>query len=86
MLVFASLLPTFWKVDDASSAELMGMFYQALLSGYAKAAALSSAQRAFVTDARNSANSYRAHPYFWAAFHLIGDSGPLLQSAVSVAS
>ncbi len=30
----ASLLPTLWKVDDASSAELMEIFYQALLSGY----------------------------------------------------
>ncbi len=79
----ASLLPTLWKVDDASSAELMGMFYQALLSGYTKAAALSTAQRTFVTRARSSASSYRSHPYFWAAFHLIGDSGPLLRSAVS---
>lgn len=76
----ASLLPTLWKVDDASSAELMGLFYQTLLSGYTKAAALSSAQRTFVTYARNSAQSYRSHPYFWAAFHLIGDSGPLLRS------
>ncbi len=82
----ASLLPTLWKVDDASSAELMGMFYQALLSGYTKAAALSSAQRAFVTYVQTSEQSYRAHPYFWAAFHLIGDSGPLLHSAVSNAS
>ncbi|GAC1371109.1 MAG: CHAT domain-containing protein [Ktedonobacteraceae bacterium] len=73
----ASLLPTLWKVDDASSAELMGMFYQALLSSYTKAAALSSAQRTFVTRARISAQSYRIHPYFWAAFHLIGDYGPL---------
>ncbi|MFL5625064.1 MAG: CHAT domain-containing protein, partial [Ktedonobacteraceae bacterium] len=30
----ASLLPTLWKVDDASSAELMEMFYQALLGEY----------------------------------------------------
>jgi len=79
----ASLLPTLWKVDDASSAELMGMFYQALLGGYTKAAALSTAQRTFITHARNSARSYLAHPYFWAAFQLIGDSGPLLRIAMS---
>jgi len=74
----ASLLPTLWKVDDASSAELMEMFYQALLSReFSKAAALAGAQRAFLARARTSIRPYRVHPYFWAAFHLIGDPGPL---------
>ncbi len=73
----ASLLPTLWKVDDASSAEQMAMFYQALLSGHSKAAALASAQRAFLARARTSVRPYRVHPYFWAAFHLIGDPGTL---------
>ena len=73
----ASLLATLWKVDDASSAELMELFYQALLSGYTKAAALASAQRAFLARARTSGHSYYMHPYFWAAFQLIGDAGGL---------
>ena len=73
----ASLLPTLWKVDDASSAELMEMFYQALLSDFTKAAALAGAQRAFLARARTSIRPYRVHPYFWAGFHLIGDSGPI---------
>ncbi|HEY4384680.1 MAG TPA: CHAT domain-containing tetratricopeptide repeat protein [Ktedonobacteraceae bacterium] len=73
----ASLLPTLWKVDDASSAELMEMFYRALLYGQAKAIALASAQRAFIARARTSIRPYRVHPYFWAAFHLIGDTGQL---------
>ncbi|HEV2653312.1 MAG TPA: CHAT domain-containing protein, partial [Ktedonobacteraceae bacterium] len=73
----ASLLPTLWKVDDASSAELMEMFYQGLLSGYGKAAALAAAQRAFIARSRTSVRPYRIHPYFWAAFHLIGDAGTL---------
>jgi CHAT domain-containing protein len=73
----ASLLPTLWKVDDASSAELMEMFYQALLSDYSKAAALAGAQRAFLARSRTSIRPYRIHPYFWAAFHLIGDPGRL---------
>ena len=76
----ASLLPTLWKVDDASSAELMEMFYQALLRGYSKAAALAQAQRAFLARARTSVRPYRVHPYFWAAFHLIGDFGPLFRA------
>jgi CHAT domain-containing protein len=73
----ASLLPTLWKVDDASSAELMEMFYQALLSDFSKAAALAGAQRAFLARARTSIRPYRVHPYFWAGFHLIGDAGLL---------
>lgn len=73
----ASLLPTLWKVDDASSAELMEMFYQALLSNFPKAAALAGAQRVFLARARTSLRPYRVHPYFWAGFHLIGDAGPL---------
>src|SRR5579863_9957510 len=73
----ASLLPTLWKVDDASSAELMEMFYQALLSDLPKAAALAGAQRAFLARARTSIRPYRVHPYFWAGFQLIGDAGAL---------
>ncbi|GER92065.1 hypothetical protein KDW_62270 [Dictyobacter vulcani] len=74
----ASLLPTLWKVDDASSAELMAIFYQVLLQGASKAAALAYAQRIFIARVRASPQPYRIHPYFWAAFHLIGDAGPLL--------
>jgi CHAT domain-containing protein/tetratricopeptide (TPR) repeat protein len=75
----ASLLPTLWKVDDASSAELMEVFYQALLQGYTKATALSNAQRTFLNQARLSSKPYRVHPYFWAAFHLIGDVEALVK-------
>ena len=73
----ASLLPTLWKVDDASSAELMETFYQALLSDLPKASALGGAQRTFLARARTSIRPYRVHPYFWAGFQLIGDAGAL---------
>lgn len=74
----ASLLPTLWKVDDASSAELMTLFYERLLAGRAKVIALAEAQRSFLARTRASSRSGYAHPYFWAAFQLIGDPGPLL--------
>jgi CHAT domain-containing protein len=73
----ASLMTTLWKVDDASSAELMEMYYKALLSEYGKAAALAGAQRAFLAHARTSVVPYQVHPYFWGGFHLIGDPGPI---------
>jgi CHAT domain-containing protein len=72
----ASLLATLWKVDDASSAALMTMVYRDLLAGRPKVSALASAQRAFLARAR-AAGVAAAHPYFWAAFQLIGDPGPL---------
>ncbi|GER82946.1 hypothetical protein KTAU_15830 [Thermogemmatispora aurantia] len=75
----ASLLPTLWKVDDASSAELMTLFYEGLLAGRSKVMALAEAQRAFLARTRSSAHACYAHPYFWAAYQLIGDPGPLLQ-------
>ncbi len=79
----ASLLPTLWKVDDASSAELMKLFYRLLLTPDAansrpgKARALAAAQRRFLAQVRVSDQPYLVHPYFWAAFHLIGDPGPI---------
>jgi CHAT domain-containing protein len=77
----ASLLPTLWKVEDASSAELMNVFYEALRRGSGKAAALAHAQRTFIERARGSIDTHRAHPYFWAAFQLIGDAGPVIKLA-----
>jgi CHAT domain-containing protein len=78
----ASLLPTLWKVEDASTAELMNVFYEALRRGSTKATALAYAQRTFIEHARVSTNAYRAHPYFWAAFQLIGDAGPVIKRTV----
>lgn len=75
----ASLLPTLWKVDDASCAELMEIFYQALLGKCGKAVALAGAQRSFLARVRASTQPYRSHPYFWAAFQLIGDAGPVMK-------
>jgi CHAT domain-containing protein len=67
----ASLLLSLWAVEDSSTAEFMAMFYRRLAAGDTKAAALRSAQVAFIDDARYH------HPYYWAPFALIGDTGPL---------
>lgn len=56
------VLSTYWTVDDASTAQLMGGFYAALLAGVRPAAALRSAQRTLARD--------HPHPYHWAAFAL----------------
>lgn len=59
-----SLLVSLWTVDDASTADLMHHFYLHLRMGGAPAAALRSAQRALLAR--------HPHPFFWAAFVLMG--------------
>jgi CHAT domain-containing protein len=67
----ASLLLSLWAVEDGSTAEFMRNYYSALKAGATKASALQHAQAAFIQDERYS------HPYYWAAFELMGDTGHL---------
>jgi CHAT domain-containing protein/Tfp pilus assembly protein PilF len=55
-----------WKVADAATKELMVEYYQRLLRGEGRSAALRAAQRTMITS------QTRAHPYYWAAFVPIG--------------
>jgi CHAT domain-containing protein len=64
-----SVLATLWPVTDAETADFMKAFYAALAGGASEAAALSTAQRSFIT-----AGGERAHPMYWAPFLLM--SGP----------
>jgi len=63
-----SVLVSLWKVDDASTAELMTDFYELLRKNGErdKAAALRQAQLKLIAGNRFS------HPYYWAAFILQG--------------
>jgi tetratricopeptide (TPR) repeat protein/CHAT domain-containing protein len=56
-----------WKVDDAATQELMVAYYDRLLSGMPRDAALRETQLAFLNT-----TEYR-HPYYWAAFIGSGD-------------
>jgi len=69
-----SLLLSLWPVEDHATNELMQIFYQRLLRGESKMQALRDAQCSLLT----SASADYSHPYFWAAFRLIGDPSPLL--------
>jgi CHAT domain-containing protein len=66
-----SQLVSLWKVDDAATSELMTDYYQRLLKGEGRAAALRAVQRDML------ANPSRQHPYYWAAFIPIGNWKPL---------
>ncbi|MEM1206803.1 MAG: CHAT domain-containing protein [Acidobacteriota bacterium] len=64
-----SVLASQWKVDDASTAELMIRFYRHLLAGQSKDEALRSTQLELI---HGDHEAWRA-PHHWGAFQLIGD-------------
>lgn len=61
----ASTLASLWSVDDEATAELMRGFYGAWNGGMSKAQALQVAQQGVRRD--------HPHPYYWAAFMLVGN-------------
>lgn len=70
----ASLVMSLWPVEDNATNELMQLFYEGLLNGESKGEALRVAQCSLL---RRTDPAY-SHPYFWAAFRLVGDTGRLL--------
>jgi len=68
-----SLVMSLWPVEDNATNELMQLFYQHLLDGESKVQALRAAQCSLL---QRSSSTY-SHPFFWAAFRLVGDVNPL---------
>jgi CHAT domain-containing protein/tetratricopeptide (TPR) repeat protein len=60
-----------WKIDDRTTAKVMGNFYRNL-SGGNKDIDISLAQAK--ADYLARASEFTAHPYYWAAFLQVGDS------------
>lgn len=60
----SNTLASLWPVDDASTAQWMHHFYQALAQGQPPTQALAQAQ--------NQLRQRYPHPYYWAAFYLSG--------------
>ena len=76
-----SLVMSLWSVEDAATSELMQLYYQQLLHGETKIQALRAAQCALL---HRTASIY-THPYYWAAFRLVGEVGPLQLQKIQVA-
>ncbi len=74
----SSLVISLWPVEDITTNKLMKYFYEDLLKGESKVQALRNAQCQLMHDA--SLNY--THPYFWAAFRLVGDPAPLKTQAM----
>ncbi len=71
-----SLVMSLWPVEDNATNALMQRFYQNLLQGSTKVQALRAAQCSMFQSSSPNDTVY-SHPYFWAAFRLVGDVSPL---------
>ena len=67
----SSLVMSLWPAEDNATNELMQLFYQYLLNGESKVQALRAAQCSLL----HRTESIYTHPYYWAAFRLVGDVG-----------
>jgi len=70
----AAVLPTLWKISDATTATIMEDFYKELKDARPKDIALATAKKNFLRET----DIATAHPFFWAAFTMIGDSSPII--------
>lgn len=68
-----SVVMTLWEINDASTADLMVLFYEGLAEGLPKNEALQQAKLAYI-DAQTS---FGAHPFFWASAVCIGNPTPI---------
>ena len=68
-----STLTSFWSIDDCSTSQIMESFYECMKNGDSKNLALRKTKLKFL----ETADMETAHPYYWAAFLLFGDSTPL---------
>lgn len=66
-----SQIISLWKVNDFATRDLMVDFYETLQKGVGRAEALKQVQLSLIRNKEHS------HPYFWAAFILSGQWGPL---------
>ncbi len=69
-----SAIMSLWAVDDCTSAQIMGNFYQALVGQQSKDAALQHAKSTYLAQAEDALS---AHPYYWAAFVQVGNRAEL---------
>lgn len=69
-----SIVMTLWDVQDNSSSEIMKQYYTYLHQGLPKDIALQKAKLEFL----DGSNMLKAHPYYWSAYIITGDSSPII--------
>jgi CHAT domain-containing protein len=70
-----TLLVSLWQLEDQSALKLMRNFYEKLMAGLPKVAALRSVQQEWLANAEGRLQ----HPFYWGGLQLIGDDGLLVE-------
>lgn len=73
----SSISSTLWKINDASSLNIMDAFYKNLSEGNNKNTALQQAQVSFIKSNNQNALS---HPYYWSGFVISGNTNAIISS------
>lgn len=68
-----SVVMTGWEINDQSGSRLMELFYSNLADGLSKDRALQQAKLSWLSES----NKLKSHPFFWAAYQMLGDTQPL---------
>lgn len=68
-----SLVVSLWEVNDGATAWIMCVFYQNLMAGLAKDAALRAAKLSYLEEVQGKT----CHPAFWSPFIQFGNTNPI---------
>jgi len=68
-----AVVHTQWRVNDIASSKITAEFYKGLSKGWSKAKALRNAQLVYLKESFPALR----HPYYWAAYQIVGDDGPV---------
>lgn len=68
-----AIVMSLWTAQDQSTSEIMAHFYEALAKGESKDKALREAKLYYLDNTKKLSS----HPYFWAAFVLMGDTNAM---------
>ncbi|WP_299367740.1 CHAT domain-containing protein [Winogradskyella sp.] len=74
-----SILTSLWKIDEQSSAKILGYFYDNISKGLKKDEALKAAKLEYISNAEGRTIA----PQYWAGLVLIGDTTPIDINATS---
>ncbi len=74
-----SILMSLWQVNDHTTAQLIGQFYEQIADHQSKSAALQKAKLDFL----RTADPLKSHPYYWAGMVSIGDQSPLGEKGIN---
>ena len=75
-----AIVYSLWNANDASTSTIMKRFYNQLAVGKEKSEALRLAKLDYI----KSSSPEGRHPYYWAAFSLVGDDRPIVSSSHSL--